>query len=533
MRVGLVGQTEVAVVGRGVDRLLHRAQQHDVDLLRVGAVFGGVGDRLELRGRRLFGEREVQAQRFQVVGQRLALLRRRAFVHAVQRRVLVLRDEVGRANVGGQHRLFDHAVRVVARARNDLFDAAVVVADDLCFRGFELDGAALGALLQQRAKNFVQMDQVRHEFITPRRFRTPRVGQNRRHLGVGEARLRMHHRRVELIALDLAVGCDHHVADHAQAVHIRVQRAQAVGEFFRQHRDDAARKVNRSRALVGVFVERLAGAHIVADVGNRYQQTPARGLFRFAFAGRGHRLAVHRVVEVARVFAVDRHQRHVGQVDAVLQVGGAQLLRQRRGLRDRFRREAVRHFELAHRDFDFHARVVDLAEHLDDAAHRLREHRRRLGELDRHHLPGFGIGGGVLGDQDVLAVALVFGGDDPDAAFVQQAADQRRFAALDDLEHVAFGPALAVVAHDACAHAVAVQHRAHFLRRQIDVGHAGAFAQEETMAITVALHGAFHFAHQRGAERRGVLGCCVLDAKLSSFLRCPGGGIGRRTSFRY
>ena len=44
VRVGLVGQAEVAAVDRRVDRLLHRAQQHGVDLLRVGPLLGRFGD---------------------------------------------------------------------------------------------------------------------------------------------------------------------------------------------------------------------------------------------------------------------------------------------------------------------------------------------------------------------------------------------------------------------------------------------------------------------------------------------------------
>jgi hypothetical protein len=40
-------------------------------------------------------------------------------------------------------------VRLVARARHDLLDAAVVVADDLGLGGFEIDRTAPRALLEQ------------------------------------------------------------------------------------------------------------------------------------------------------------------------------------------------------------------------------------------------------------------------------------------------------------------------------------------------------------------------------------------------
>jgi hypothetical protein len=58
-------------------------------------------------------------------------------------------DEARRAFVGREHGLFDQLVRLVARARHDLLDAAVLVADDLRLGGLEVDRAALGALLQQ------------------------------------------------------------------------------------------------------------------------------------------------------------------------------------------------------------------------------------------------------------------------------------------------------------------------------------------------------------------------------------------------
>jgi hypothetical protein len=127
---------------------------------------------------------------------------------------------------------------------------------------------------------------------------------------------------------------------------------------------------------------------------------------------------------------------------------GAHVVGQLGGLRQRLGREAIRHLVFADGDLDLHPGIVDLAQHLGDAAHRLRIHRRRLGELHRHHLARDRGGGGVLRDQDVLAVAAVFRRDEPGAAFVEQASDDRRLAALDDLEDAPFGAALAVEAHE-------------------------------------------------------------------------------------
>ena len=290
----------------GVDRLLHRAQQHLVDLRRVGPVLGRRGDRLVLGRRRVVADRQAQAERLQVVLQQRLLLGRRPFVDSVERRVLGARDEVGRADVGGEHRFLDQPVRLVARARHDLLDPAVLVADDLRLGGLEVDRAALHSRPEERAIDVVQVEQVRHERGAARRLRAARVGEDRRDLGVGEARRRADHGREELVRLDLAVAVDEHVADHRQPLDLGVERAQAVRELLRQHRDDAAREVDRGRALVGVDVDRLAGPHVVADVGDRDDQAPAVVDLRLADL---RRLAVDGVVEVARVLAVDGDER--------------------------------------------------------------------------------------------------------------------------------------------------------------------------------------------------------------------------------
>ena len=50
MRISIKGQAEMSAIGRRINRLLHRAQKHGVDLLRVGPVFGGLRYGLEVAG---------------------------------------------------------------------------------------------------------------------------------------------------------------------------------------------------------------------------------------------------------------------------------------------------------------------------------------------------------------------------------------------------------------------------------------------------------------------------------------------------
>ena len=380
-------------------------------------------------------------------------------------------------------------MRLVARTRDDLFDAPGVVANDLRLGGFEVDRATLAALLQQRLVHVGQVQQVLHAVFALGRFRATRVDQNRCDFGVREARMTEHHGRVELVRVDLTVGCNQHVAHHAQALDFGVERAQAVAQLLRQHRNDTARKIDAGGAVVRVDVDARAGLHVRAHIGNGNEQSPA-----LATSDLG-RLAVHGIVEVARVFAVDGDERHVGQVDAPLLVGGAHRVGQCPGFRQTRLRELMRHTVLAHRDFDLHSGIVDLAQYLFDATDRLTEQCRRLGKLHHHDLADLGGAGSAFRDQHVLPVALVFGGDKPDAALMQQPADDGLLGTLDDLYDTAFRPAATVLSHHARLDAVFVQYRTHLIGRQVNVGFT-IVALYEAVPIAMSLNRAFDLIQQ-------------------------------------
>ena len=186
MGVSLVGQAKVAGIARGVDRLLHRAQQHRVDLRCVRPVLGGQRDRLQLGRLGVVAQTETQAQRAQVVLQGHPFFGRRPLVHPKQRRVFVAFDELGGTDVGRQHRFLDQPVRLGAGARNDLLDAAVVVADDLGLGALKINRTALAPLLEQGAVDLVQVQQMRHQISPALGLDTPGIAQDIGHLGVGQ-----------------------------------------------------------------------------------------------------------------------------------------------------------------------------------------------------------------------------------------------------------------------------------------------------------------------------------------------------------
>ena len=159
-----------------------------------------------------------------------------------------------------------------------------------------------------------------------------------------------------------------------------------------------------------------------------------------------------------------------------------------RGFVERGLAEFVRHAVLAHRDFDFHARVVDIAEHFHHAAERLRMTAREIGQLDHHHLADLGLLG-VLLDQNVVADALVFGRDDQRAVLVEQAADHALVGAIRDLDDMPFRAAAPVIADDAREHAVVVHDLLHFAGGQEQIVLA-VVANQEAVAVAMALHAA-------------------------------------------
>ncbi|CAJ7112911.1 Uncharacterised protein [Burkholderia pseudomallei] len=482
VRVRVVRETEVADVVRTVDRLLHRAQQHRLQHLRVGPVADVRHQRRVIARVRRVAAAQREPHVAQERAQILELFGRRPRVHAVEARVLVALEEIGRADVRGKHAFLDQPMRVVTLARQNLLDLALCVADDVRLGRVEVDRAALLPRDEERLVDAVQVLQVRHQLGAARGLRPLRVREHRGHFGVREPRGRVDHGRIELIRLDVATRVDDHVAREHAAIDLRIQRAEPVRQLLRQHRNHPAREIDRRAAFDRVGVERAAWLHVVRHVRDRDDEPEA-----LAAADRGG-LAVHGVVEVARVLAVDRDERHVAQVDAVAQIRGPHLVRQRRGLAERLRAEFVRHAVLAHRDLDLHAGIVDIAEHLADAAERLRMTAREIGELDDDDLPDLRLLR-VLRDEDVVTDPLVLGRDDERAVLVQEAPDHALVRPLGHLDDVPFRPAAPIVADDPRQHAVVVHDLLHLGVRQEQII-LPVVANHEAVAVAVALHAA-------------------------------------------
>ena len=523
VRVRLKRQTKVPTVIGRVHGLHHGAQQHGVNLLRIGAILGGRRNRLKLCWTRCIADRQRNTQGFQVSTQQLQLFNGRLVMHPKQCIAAILFNEICTANVGRQHALFNQTVCVIARARNDFLDAAIVITNNLRLHRIEIHRTTRLPRLQQGAKHTMQVQQVWHALRPLLRLRATGVRQNCRHLGICKTRMAVHDTRVKLIGMHLTLGRDQHVADHAQAIDIRVQRAQAVGQLFRQHGNHTTREIHTGCTLISVNVNGIAVLHVVTDISNRHQQAPALAAPYFG------RLAIHRIIKVAGIFAVDGAQRHIAQIHAPLAIFSHHLFGQRLCSIQTCIRKNVRHTVLAHRNFNFHARVIHFTQHFHNAPDRLTKQGRRLCQLHHNHLPGLGFANRALRHQDILAVTLVFRRNQPHATFLQQTANQRFGGALNNFDNMPLRATTPVLSHDVHAHTIFVQHGTHLIGRKENIG-TSIVTNDKAMPISVPLHNSFNLL-----ERSACVGARVhfFAIQSKSFLKSPGGGIGRRTSFRY
>jgi len=107
-------------------------------------------------------------------------------------------------------------------------------------------------------------------------------------------------------------------------------------------------------------------------------------------------------------------------------------------------------------------------------------------------LPRLGIACRPFGNQDILAIALVFWRHQPQATFLQKTTNDRLLRTLQNFNHTTFWPPLAIKAHHTHLDPILVQNSTHFIGRQKDV-RLTVIANQKAVAIAMALHAAFNF----------------------------------------
>ena len=158
---------------------------------------------------------------------------------------------------------------------------------------------------------------------------------------------------------------------------------------------------------------------------------------------------------------------------------------------------------LAQRDLDLHARVAEVAEHLDDAADRLDVQPGLYNELGGDDLSGFRAARGARLDHDVVLDPAVRSGHEGDAALDVQPPDDAGVCPLDDLDDPAFAAAPAVDPRRPHEHGVPVHHLAHLARGEIQVC-AAVVGDHESVPVRMRLHPSADYVDLAGDENRAL-----------------------------
>ena len=299
-----------------------------------------------------------------------------------------------------------------------------------------------------------------------------------------------------------AVGRELDPAGSRVANLARLQARQVVGDDLRDHRDHAIGQVDARAAVPRLLIERRALADKVRDVGDVYPEQPVATL---------DPLQRDRVVEVAGVDRVDRHDHAVGEIAAagrdrlVEAVGlGARVVEHLLG-------ERSRQAELVDHRLRVDADVARLAEHLHHHTLAIAKVRGESHHLDDDLVLGVHAFCAGVADRDrprehravdlhpALAGSLEVGADEPSGS------------PLDDLHDVAGepGPAYVAVLRDSDADSVARDGVESGDRRDVNVGRPIAGGRVEWPHEAVAGCGAAKNAHDTiiaAASRRGRTG---------------------------
>ena len=173
------------------------------------------------------------------------------------------------------------------------------------------------------------------------------------HIGIGQPGMRAHNRLIEGILAEVARLGHKHLADKAQPVHVGIQGAKAVGELLRQHRHHIIGKINGVASFGCLGIQRGIRPDIVGHIGNGHPQPEASVL----------PAAVHRIVEVPGILAVNGYQREIPNIAAVLLVAFRHLIRNIPGLLNNFSAELMRNAAPEHRELDLHVQLSQIPQH--------------------------------------------------------------------------------------------------------------------------------------------------------------------------
>ncbi len=337
----------------------------------------------------------------------------------------------------------------VTLRRDDVLDESFLVQHDLGFGQVEVDRSATLPPAVQHFEELAHQLEQRHQRTVLFNHCRIAIRQDGIDGGIRHSRVASDDAVVQFVPNDLPLWRYLHQAGLDEPVHMRVEAAQPGRQFRRKHVDGALRKVDRRGALVRFGIQRAALSHVMRDVGDVHAEpeVPVRQPRKR-----------NRVIEIARVLAVDGHDGAIAKVGPACDVAVAHVLAQPARLGDRLGAVRVGNLVLVDDDFGVDTRIVGISQDLDHAADRAARRGRPLRDLDNHHGVRLGVARFAARNPHVCGQPLVER-DHPRQAgsFQIEPAHDRRRSSFDDLQDASLRAAVRALPLHANDDAIAME----------------------------------------------------------------------------
>ena len=225
----------------------------------------------------------------------------------------------------------------------------------------------------------------------------------------------------------------------------------------------------------GFLVQRCAHLHVVGNVGDRHEQSPA-------ISGA---LAVDGIIEIPGVCAINRNEVYVSEVCSTLLCLRRNFVAVFLDLIENRLGPLVRNCVGLNRNVRRNALVARRTDYVNDAPGRLLDMSRVVEYLGHDYLAGFCLSPFVLGNQDAVRNPGIVGNNEPYASLADELSRHLARTSVQHIDELAFGTPASIDTDNSYCDAVSIEQRAHFAGRQIDIIGLTVISNDEAEPVTV------------------------------------------------
>src|SRR5260221_14126071 len=197
--------------------------------------------------------------------------------------------------------------------------------------------------------------------------------QQRVNVGISHPFHAADHSSAKLLPDDVATMIDLEQHRKHQPVDSGFQGTDLSGKLERKHRHRAIRKIHAGAAQESLVIDRCAGRHVMADVGDVDMKR---------IVAAGDAIPPYGIVEIASRFPIDGNDVHVAKILTACKLVEPDDVRITLRLLQNFRRKMMRDMMLADDDLDVHAEIVRMSQDFDHPPHSMLAIFRKLKNLD-------------------------------------------------------------------------------------------------------------------------------------------------------